>query len=170
MPADTSQVTVNSATVRGRFRRGYGDVDGRSVLARRTKLLIAHFVAEFGGTVSPLQMLKIRRAAELVVTAELMRTASLRGERIDPLSLVRLENLGARAVAALELPTRRRSALDVRPAPYEVEARDGARNGDAEAQDALESPHQAQPADPSGNRTSDAGNRQPETNGEEAGP
>jgi hypothetical protein len=124
MPADIAQVTVTAATIRRRFRRGSDDVDGRSALARRTKSLITHFVAELGGpsAVSPVQMLKVRRAGELVVTAELMRTASLRGERVDPLALVRLENLGARAVAALDLPTRRRSTVDMRPAPYDIQA------------------------------------------------
>jgi hypothetical protein len=171
MPADTAQVTVSTATIRGRLRRGYGDVDGRTVLARRTKRRAALFVAELGGTVSPLQMLKIQRAAELVVTAELMRTASLRGERINPLELVRVENLGARAVAALDLPIHRRSALDVQPAPYDIEtARDGARNGDVEAQDARESGDQAQPAAGAGNHTGDAVIGQFNTAGDESGP
>ena len=52
-------------------------------------------------------MEQIRRAAELTVTAECMRAASLRGEQIDPLALVRLENLATHAVAALGLDRKR---------------------------------------------------------------
>jgi hypothetical protein len=105
MHADAAQVPVPIVAVRGRYKRARGDVDGRSAEAKRVQRLMAQFVAELGGlsAVSPTRMLKIRRASELTVTAEQMRAAALRGEQVDPLALVRLENLAGRAVAALNL-------------------------------------------------------------------
>jgi hypothetical protein len=129
MHADAAPVTVTSALRRGRTKRR-GDVDGRSAEAKRIGRLMAQFCAELGGldAVSPSQMVKIRRASELIVTAEHMRAASLRRERVDPLALVRLENLAARAVGALGLPAGKRhsEALQLRPRPYEPGAEDGA--------------------------------------------
>lgn len=115
MKADGDQVSsksspdvVGAATIRGRVRRDRGDLDGRSAIAKRTLRLINRFVGALGGAarVSPVQMLAIRRAAELTVTTEQMRASALRGEPVDVLALVRLENLATRAVAALGLDQR----------------------------------------------------------------
>jgi hypothetical protein len=113
MPGDTGQVVARStalsppsAAASPRLPRG-PRVDGRSAPARRTKALIGKFVAELGGAdaVSEVQMLRVRRAAELTVASEWMRASALRGELIDPLALVRLENLASRATDALGLPS-----------------------------------------------------------------
>jgi hypothetical protein len=45
----------------------------------------------------------IRRAAELTVAAEQQRAALLRGDPVDSLALIRLENAARRAVNALRL-------------------------------------------------------------------
>jgi hypothetical protein len=119
MRADAGQVSIGSPTsivgaaaIRGRVRRARGDVDGRSAVAKRAQALVGRFVGALGGPacVSPVQMLQVRRAAELTVTAEQMRASALRGERVDPLALVRLENLAGRVVAALGLDKRREPA------------------------------------------------------------
>jgi hypothetical protein len=60
------------------------------------------------------QRVAVRRAAELTVIAEQQRARALRGESVDPLALVRLEGMTARAVRALAIesqPKRRRSLL-----------------------------------------------------------
>jgi hypothetical protein len=128
--AATSQHIPAATRIRSRVRL-LPAIRGRGIsraAARRTRQLTLHLVAELGGAaaVSPVQLLKVRRAAELILAGEQMRAASLRGERIDPLALVRLENLGARAVAALNLPPgKRRTDLDVRPTPYQAAADEG---------------------------------------------
>jgi len=48
----------------------------------------------------------VRRAAELVGRAEQLRANALRGEPVDLLAMVRLENLATRAVAALGIDHR----------------------------------------------------------------
>jgi hypothetical protein len=82
-------------------------IDGRTTPARRAKALVAKFVAELGGPVSAVQMLKIERAAQLTVAAECLRAAALRGEEVDPLGLVRIENLAGRALRDLQARTKR---------------------------------------------------------------
>jgi hypothetical protein len=108
MDADTAQTFISPAAIRGRFRRARVDIDGRSATARRVVKLAALFVAELGGpdAVSPTTMLKVRRAAELVVTAEELRASTLRGDRptdLAMLALVRLEGIADRAVRRLGL-------------------------------------------------------------------
>jgi hypothetical protein len=109
MHTDTAQVSVSSAAVRGRVRRARGDVDGRSAAAKRVTKLVGLFVAELGGSdaVSPTTMLKVRRAAELVVTTEELRASTLSAEHpptdLAMLALVRLEGIADRAVRRLGL-------------------------------------------------------------------
>jgi hypothetical protein len=94
----------------------------RTQIGRRTKTLVAQFVAEAGGpsAVTPVQMLRIRRAAELVVAAERMRAASLHdpGAGMAMFNLVRLENLASRAVEACRLDQRRPPEMELKPTPY----------------------------------------------------
>ena len=71
-------------------------VDGRTRAAKRAKRLTADFMAALGGDVSPVQVVRIKRAVELLVAAEGLRARSLRGEQVDYLELVRLENLANR--------------------------------------------------------------------------
>jgi hypothetical protein len=111
MPAGAVQIPAPSATASGRSVR-HSHVDGRTLPARRVKALIASFAEALGGPagLSAVQTLRVRRAAELTVTAERMRAVALRDEPIDPLALVRIENTTARAVAALGLPADKEAA------------------------------------------------------------
>ena len=90
-------------------------VDGRSAEARRFRDLILSFTEALGGELTETQRVAVRRAAELTVIAEQQRTRALRGEPVDPLALVRLEGMTARAVRALGITSdtkpRRRSLL-----------------------------------------------------------
>jgi hypothetical protein len=101
VPIGSATKVVGAATVRGRMRRASGDIDGRSAVAKRAQRLMGRFVDALGGHVGPVAMVQVRRAAELVITAEQLRACALRGEPVDYLVLVRVENLATRAVAAL---------------------------------------------------------------------
>jgi hypothetical protein len=54
-------------------------LDGRGAIARRVRDLIANFVAEFGGRVDAVLMVRIKTAAELIAVVEVLR-AGLRQE------------------------------------------------------------------------------------------
>jgi ribosomal protein L13E len=92
-------------------------VDGRSAEARRFKDLVDSFAEALGGeaALTEVQRTAIRRASELTTLAEQQRARALRGESVDPLALVRLEGMTARAVRALgitsDIKPRRRSLL-----------------------------------------------------------
>ena len=107
MHATTGQVSARSPASAARLPRG-SRIDGRTTPARRAKALVAKFVAELGGPsmVGAVQMLKIERAAQLTVAAECLRAAALRGEEVDPLGLVRIENLAGRALRDLQARTK----------------------------------------------------------------
>ena len=85
-----------------------GKLDGRTEAARRTKRLVAEYVAALGGpeAVDAAMLDKVRRAAELVVVAERARAAALRGEA-DLDNLVRIERLSELAVRRLHLDRKR---------------------------------------------------------------
>jgi len=108
--AGSATKVVGAATVRDRMRRARGDIDGRSAVAKRAQRLMGRFVDALGGHVGPVAMVQVRRAAELVITAEQLRACVLRGEPIDYLVLVRVENLATRAVAALGIDRKRKPA------------------------------------------------------------
>jgi hypothetical protein len=117
MRADVDQIGTGSemkvvapSAIRGRMRRAHGDIDGRSAIAKRAAKVMGRFVTALGGHVDPVTLVQVRRAAELVVTAEQLRSKTLRGDPVDLLALVRLENLATRAVAALGLDRRREPA------------------------------------------------------------
>jgi hypothetical protein len=79
-------------------------VDGRSKPAKRAKQLAASFVAQLGDAAAGAATLAaVLKAAEIVVLGEELRAKALRGEPIDLGALVRIENLGRRAVADLAL-------------------------------------------------------------------
>jgi hypothetical protein len=89
-------------------RRAPGRIDGRSAVAKRIRARIAGFTGVTGGVASPED---IRRVAELVTLAERARLGALTG-RVNPDTLVRVENAAMRAIKALRL----------RPAPSFDEA------------------------------------------------
>jgi hypothetical protein len=71
--------------------------------ARRRRDLVEAFIEALGGedAMSPVVLMQIRRAAELVTGAELIRADMLNGLPVDMNSLVRLEGHASRAVLAL---------------------------------------------------------------------
>jgi hypothetical protein len=92
-----SRTTNDPRRVRG--------VDGRSAIMRRRRDLIGMYVAALGNQITDRKMVEIVRAADLVAACETQRALSLRGQPVDVLALVRLENLAARAVKALGIKT-----------------------------------------------------------------
>jgi hypothetical protein len=105
----------SKATNDPRFVHG---VDGRSVLMRRRRDLIAIFVDALGGegALSAAGMLSVTRAADAVAIAEDHRARALRGEPVVLDDLVRLENAASRAVKALGI---KRTARDATPSLHE---------------------------------------------------
>jgi hypothetical protein len=73
--------------------------------ARRRRDLVEAFTAALGGedAMSPVILMQIRRAAELITGAELLRADMLNGLPVDMNSLVRLEGHASRAVRELGL-------------------------------------------------------------------
>jgi hypothetical protein len=122
MQSVVGEELISMAAVRGRLRRRNGDFDGRSAAGVRVRRLITQFVKELGGpdAVSLTMMPKVRRAAELIVTAEELRASTLRGERptdLAMLALVRLEGIADRAVRRLHIGAKRDPGLELRPSP-----------------------------------------------------
>jgi len=58
------------------------------------------------GAIDTTTMAKIKRAAELVTTVEMMRAKLLRGEPVDQLALSRLQGCSDRAIRALGKPVK----------------------------------------------------------------
>jgi len=94
-----------------RTGRMAGRLDGRSTTARRVRDLAATYTAAMGGGegLTAIDRENILKAAQLTVAAEDMRRRSLKGEEIDLASLIKLENLAARAVRALNLGVKRKA-------------------------------------------------------------
>jgi hypothetical protein len=117
MHPDTHVIATRSPTTRSQLtndpRRVRG-VDGRSAVMRRRRDLISMYVAALGNQITDSKMVEIVRAADLVAAAETQRALSLRGQPIDVLGLVRLENLAARAVKALGIKSEARAHVPMR--------------------------------------------------------
>lgn len=121
MSAPNAALTTRKPTARSAITNGsrlLAGLDGRSSEARRYRDLCAGFADALAGegALTEAQRVAVRRAAELTVIAEQQRARALRGEPVDPLALVRLEGMVARAVRALGIPAerqpkRRRSLL-----------------------------------------------------------
>ncbi|MDI2103934.1 hypothetical protein [Bradyrhizobium sp. Mp64] len=88
-------------------------LDGRTWQARRIRSLASMYTAALGDSLDALTLEAVQRAAELQVTAEWLRTRSLRGEAVSANDLVKAENLADRARRALRIGNR--PALTVRP-------------------------------------------------------
>jgi hypothetical protein len=107
-----AESSLDWKSVRGRFNRRKGDMDGRTSAAQRIRKVAQAFAADLGGAekLSPAVMVKVRRAAELVVAAEELRAKAMRGELttdVGLLALVRLEGLADRSVRRLRLEHKR---------------------------------------------------------------
>jgi hypothetical protein len=96
-----SQITSRPLRLRG--------LDGRSGSGRRRRDLIEAFADALGGpkALSEVQMIDVRRAAELVAVAEEARAAALKqgGAAVDLHELVKLEGAADRAVRRLGIKT-----------------------------------------------------------------
>jgi hypothetical protein len=74
----------------------------------RLRKLEAQFREQLGeAAYNPVMVLAIRRAAELLMLAEIERAKAIRGDAVDFDQLIRLESMCTRAVQALRLPTPR---------------------------------------------------------------
>jgi hypothetical protein len=89
-------------------------------MGRRVRKVALALVAELGAPPSQLSLLKIRRAAELIVATEEMRARALRGEHVDQSELTRQENLVSRALAMLGLPAAKPAEVADPWNPYPV--------------------------------------------------
>ena len=80
-------------------------IDGRTFAAKRRAALISNFIEALGGAgaITALQLVDVRRAAELTALAEEARATALRegSAAVDISSLVRLEGAAGRAQKAL---------------------------------------------------------------------
>jgi len=83
-----------------------GDLDGRTVAARRSRELAATFAAELdpSGNLTPTQRLAVERAATLTAVSEDAQTRRLAGDHSVSLEdLVRIDNAARRAVRDLNI-------------------------------------------------------------------
>ena len=102
--------TPAAAAVPSRPRHAHPLSTFRSLAAQRRKRLVAEYVAALGGpkAVDAAMLDKVKRAAELVVVAELARDAVLRSRGESGLdNLVRIERLAELAVRRLHLERKR---------------------------------------------------------------
>ena len=80
-------------------------IDGRTFAAKRRAALISNFIEALGGAgaMTALQLVDVRRAAELTALAEEARSTALRegAGAVDISGLVRLEGAAGRAQKAL---------------------------------------------------------------------
>src|SRR4051794_41572550 len=93
--ADAGQSNARSGDVVG--------LDGRTWQARRVRSLAAMYTAALGGSPDALTLEAVQRAAELQVTAEWLRTRSLKGEAVHPRDLIKTEKLSDRAPPAVRI-------------------------------------------------------------------
>jgi hypothetical protein len=104
-PEARSRISNGSAT----FLDG---VDGRSVLARRYRDILAQLVSDMGGDPSEAQSLIAKRAATLAVWCELAEAAMAKGEHFDIAEFTTATNALRRLLADLGLERR---ARDITP-------------------------------------------------------
>ena len=98
-------------------------VDGRSVDARRFRDLAMAFADELGGAAAlgDAEQALIRQAAAMVLQAEKLQGAAVRGEDIDLEQMTRLSNAATRALTRLGV--KRRTPADTTPTIAEIAAR-----------------------------------------------
>jgi hypothetical protein len=96
--------------------------------SRRRRDLVAIFLDALGGTATDLQMVQLRKAAELTVAAETLRARVLAGDASDLDTLVKLEGEARRAVRALGIKSGPppHAALFSRALAREIKSRAGA--------------------------------------------
>jgi hypothetical protein len=107
MPADAVIVAVRKPEGRARVSNGkrlfLGDVDGRSVAARRLRDVLNELTRPLGGLAALAEPIRqiARRAAALSVQAELLEAAMAKGEAVDPIAFATVTNTLARLLDRL---------------------------------------------------------------------
>jgi hypothetical protein len=86
-------------------------IDGRSAKARRYRDLVGELVSEHGGALSTPERALIRQAAALMLRAEELQAAIVRGEPVDEDKLIRLSSEARRVLSRLKRPPQ--------PAPFD---------------------------------------------------
>src|SRR5262245_37033253 len=109
MVADTAEIPARSRQSHPVLGGRIGKLDGRSQAARRTKRLVAEYLAALGDreAAGAAMLATVKRAAELVTVAELTRIRAMRGDAVLD-DLVRIERLAELAVRRLGLDRRKR--------------------------------------------------------------
>ena len=87
-------------------------VDGRSAWSRRRRDLIASFTAELGRPPRERDKVLIANAASLIVRCEQLHVQIANGSTVDDNDLIRLSNVAARLLTALDLDKRRPSVSE----------------------------------------------------------
>lgn len=110
MSAQSATIAARPSTARSQITNRplrLQGLDGRSGSGRRRRDLIEAFADALGGAtaLSEVQMIDVRRAAELVAVAEEARAAALKqgGAAVDLHELVKLEGAADRAVRRLNI-------------------------------------------------------------------
>ena len=89
--------------------------NSRRAQERRRRDLVAIYIDALGGSVTPLQAIEIRKAAELTTAAETARARLLAGNAaIDLNALVKIEGEARRAVRALDIKSQPRVHVPLR--------------------------------------------------------
>ena len=102
--ATEMQAKRDRANAKRRARyRGLAPVDRRSNLYRRITALTESYVQQLGGDVTAGMRERCARCAQLSCLAETARLKFLNGGNINADTVVRLENLATRSLAALGL-------------------------------------------------------------------
>jgi len=123
MRLDAHAIATRSLTNRSKvtndphYLRGTRGRDGRTVQGRRRRDLVTIFINAIGGraAASELQLVQIRKAAELTVAAETVRARVLVGDpAVNVADLVRLEGEARRAVRALGIKPQARAHVPMR--------------------------------------------------------
>jgi len=123
MQSDLQSIARRSLTNRSRvtndplYLRGTRGRDGRTVQGRRRRDLVSIYIDALGGrsVVSELQLVGVRKAAELTTAAEAVRAKVLAGDSTINLdALVKLEGEARRAVRALGIKSQGRPLIPLR--------------------------------------------------------
>lgn len=106
MFTDTARVVDRPARARASVTNGtrlLAGVDGRSASARRFRDLVAELKAEYGGDreLTAAELGAIRQAAAMMLHAEQLQAAVVRGESVDSDTLIRLSGEARRLLASL---------------------------------------------------------------------
>jgi hypothetical protein len=126
-------VSLKTRSAISNGKRMLPGVDGRSPAARRYRDLVADFTRDLGGAaLSAAEVALIRQAAALMVRAEALQAAIIRGETVDDETAVRLTNAATRVLTAISGRKRKREPASQTLDEY-VAARKAARAAEAEA-------------------------------------